>query len=207
MKVEIGKYFEGNHKKLDSIVEIDKLWAASLKKCETHIRFRLKNKTLYGAHTHIRLGADPIEYYLTYAYDAILTGKWQWKDKYTLSQQLIVIVDSTLSTEVEKTHTKKAKENTTVFAGEDAETMFYDQEPLPGEEDQIMIREILFNKQVSVIEEAIQGDNDLENFWECIKEGMKRVDIAEFMERNPKQIDKLRERLIEKIKDSPYFEM
>ncbi len=40
-----------------------------------------------------------------------------------------------------------------------------------------------------------------------IKEGMKRAQIATFMEVTLRQQDKLRENFIEKIKRSPYFEL
>jgi hypothetical protein len=36
---------------------------------------------------------------------------------------------------------------------------------------------------------------------------MKRAEIAEFMEITVKKQDKLREKLIDKVRQSPYFEM
>ena len=200
--METGKYFESNHKKLQSIPDIEHQWAAAIYKCREHIRLRLKKKTLYGAHTEERLGMDPFDYYLDYAYSAILSGNWEWKTKFSLSEQMITIVESTLNTEVEKTKTAKAKENKTVLV--DVE-LFYNMEDCPTEVD--MTREILFEKQISVIEDAIKGDSDLVFLWDCIKEGMKRVEIAELMEKTPKQFDKVRERLINKIKNSPFFEL
>jgi len=200
--LETGKYFESNHKKLESISDIENQWAVAIFKCREHIRHRLKKKTLYGAHTEERLGMDPFDYYLDYAYSAILSGNWEWKNKYSLSEQMVVIVESTLSTEVEKTKTTKAKENKTVLVDD---KLFYNMEDRPTEVD--MTREILYAKQISVIEDAIKEDSELEFFWDCIKESMKRVEIAELMEKTPKQLDKVRERLINKIKNSPFFEL
>lgn len=200
--METGKHFESNLKKLQSIPDIDYQWAVAIDKCWEHIRFRLKKKTLYGAHTEERLGMDPFDYYLDYAYVAILSGNWEWKNKYSLSEQMITIVESTLNTEVEKTKTAKARENKTVLVDID---LFYRMEDHSTEVD--MTREILFEKQISVIEEAIKGDSDLEYFWECIKDGMKRADITEFMNKTPKQLDKVKERFISKIKNSPFFEL
>jgi RNA binding exosome subunit len=65
----------------------------------------------------------------------------------------------------------------------------------------------VFGKKISIIEEAIKGDENLEMFWECVKEGMKREAVADFMEKKPKQVDKLREKLISKIKSSPHFQL
>ena len=200
--METGKYFESNHKKLQSIPDVDHQWAVAIDKCRDHVRFRLKKRTLYGAHTNERLGMNPLDYYLCYAYDAILSGNWEWKNKYSLSEQMVVIVESTLSTEVEKTKTTKAIQNKTVSGDDD--DLFYKMEDVSTEVD--MAHEILFETQVSVIEEEIKGDGDLEILWDCVKEGMKRADIAEFMEKTPKQFDKLRERFIMKIKNSSFFE-
>lgn len=203
--METGKYFEKNHKRLDSVIDIEHQWAIALDKCREHIQIRLKRRTTYGAHTAERLGENPCDYYTSYAYEAILSGRWEWKDNHTLSEQLILVADSTISTEVEKMESKKEKNNTVKLAYDDAVTLFYDQDTLPDKID--MVKEILINKQISIIEETIKGNNDFENFWECVKDGMKRTEIATFMEKTPKQVDKVRERFIKKIKESPYFEM
>ena len=201
--MERGKYIIKNHKKLDALADPEHQWAVALEKCREHIRIRLKRRITFGAHTERRLGEDPYTYYISYAYDAILSGRWEWKQEHTLSEQMILIADSTISTEVEKVQTKKASEIKVVY--DDLETMFYEQDPVSAEPD--MVREIVINKQISTIEETIKGDEKLEYFWECVKEGMKRTEIAAFMEITPKQQDKLRERFINKIRKSSYFEM
>lgn len=203
--METGKYFEVNRKRLDSISDIDRQWAVALYICTEHIRTRLKKRTTFGAHTEARLGVDPVDYYLNYAYDAILSGKWEWKESNTLSEQMIRIADSTISTEVDKIGTAKEKAERIKVIYDDLDTLIYAQDPIPDELD--MVRGIVIDNQIRVIEETIRGDDDLVNFWECVKEGMKRAEIIAFMEKTPKQIDKLRERFIKKIKMSPYFEM
>jgi hypothetical protein len=202
--VNTGTHFIKNQTRLAGIVNYDDEWAAALEKCREHIRLRLKRRTTFGAHTESRLEEDPYTYYLSYAYNAILNGDWEWKEDHDLSQQMILVADSTISTEVEKVKVEGKKEKKKkVF--DDLETMFYEKDEIPVEEN--MVREILINKQIETIEETIKGDEDLENFWECVKEGMKRAEIATFMEITPKQQDKIRERFIRAIRKSPYFEM
>lgn len=201
--MEKGKHIIKNHKKLDALADVEHQWVIALEKCREHIRIRLKRRTIFGAHTESRLGEDPYTYYISYAYDAILSGRWEWKDTHTLSEQMILIADSTISTEVEKAQTSKPSEKKVVY--DDLETMFYVQDALP--EDKDMVRDILIDKRISVIEELIQGDEKLEYFWECVKEGMKRTEIAANMEITLKQQDKLRERFISTIRKSSYFEM
>lgn len=199
--MERGKYLECNLKKLDSVSETD--WVNALKKCKKHVIARLRKRTLFGAHTDERLGMDPVGYYVEFAYDAILDGRWEWKDGRTLGQQMVRIADNRIGKEVEKY--KAEDHGKFAMAGEDIDEFFYADDPLPDEPS--LMQEAIFNKKIAIIEEAVKGDGDLEMFWECVKEGMKRDDIAKFMEKLPKQTDKLREKLINKIKDSPHFQL
>lgn len=201
--MDIGKHISKNHRKLDALANQEYEWAVALEKCQEHIRIRLKRRTTFGAHTEARLGEDPYTYYISYAYDSILSGRWEWKDGHSLSEQMILIADSTISTEVEKSQTKKPGINKVMY--DDLETMFYLQDFLPDESN--MVTDILIDRQISIIEESIQGDEKLEYFWECVKEGMKRAEIAANMEITLKQQDKLRERFINTIRKSSYFEM
>lgn len=144
---------------------------------------------------------DPFDYYLTYAYDALILGTWEWKDDYSLSQQMIRIIDSTISTEVDKVKTIKATASK-IVSSDSSDFWFADSEDTEPD----MVKEILHNKKVSVIEESVKGDENFEIFWECVKDGMKTAQIAEFMEKTPKQVYKIQERFVRKIKESPYFE-
>lgn len=198
--METGKHHKKNSKKL-AVVE-DAVWAAAIEKCRIHISMRINGRTKTGAHTDVRLGMDPFDYYLTYAYDALIFGTWEWKDEYTLSQQMIRIIESTISTEVEKVKTKKAAANKIVSS--DSSDFWFVTESEDPKPD--MVKEILHNKKVSVIENSIKGNEDFESFWECVKDGMKTPQIAEFMEKIPNQVYKIQERFVKKIKESSYFE-
>lgn len=205
MNLETGRFFEKNHQRLDSIANSESEWALALKRCQKHIIYKIGKRTIFGAHTVARLGVDPIDYYTNYAYDAILSGRWEWKAGNTLAEQLILIADSTISTEVEKTKTNKADNETLVLSFDNLEMFIYDLTDSTYQPD--TAKEALLNVQINVIEESVKGDEDLENFWECTKEGMKRAGIAAFMEKTTKQVDKIRERFITKIKASSYFQM
>jgi hypothetical protein len=201
--VRTGLHLISNQKKLDSIPDIDTQWVKALKKCRAHVITRLKRRTLFGAHTEERHGMDPVEYYVSFAYQAILEGNWEWKDGRTLGQQLVRIADNRIGKEVEKYKTEQNDQIS--MAGENIDDFFYSEDKPPDEPS--LLQEAVFIKKISVIEEAIIGDVNLEAFWECIKDGMKREEIASFIEKSPKQIDKIREKLINKIKSSPHFEL
>lgn len=203
--MDLGRHFESNQRKLALITDLDSQWAVALAKCREHVRIRLKSRVTFGAHTSTRLGEDPLDYYVSYSYEAILSGNWEWKDAYTLSEQIIRIADSTISTEVEKYNTKKARTDQVKISSADPNDIFYQQLFIENEQD--YVREVVINKQIEVIENAVSNDNDLEFFWECIKDGLKPKEISEIMGKTPKQVNKLREKLIKKIRTSQHFEM
>jgi hypothetical protein len=193
-----GKYYEANQRRLE--VVNDSQWIRALEKCREHLRIKLKRRTTFGAHIEKRLGEGASDYYTQYAYTAIISGSWEWKEGRTLSQQMILIIDSAMSTEVEKTRTGKEP----TMLGGNFDEYFYSDDPVPDGIE--FTKQILIDKQVSLLEEVVKGDEELEMYWECIKAGMKRSEIAEFLEITVKRQDKLREKLIGKVQKSPYFE-
>lgn len=199
--MERGKHLKSNLKKLEFVT--DDQWIKALKKCKDHIERRLRRRTLFGAHTEERLGKDPLDYYVEYATDAIIEGEWEWKEGRTLGQQLIRIADNRIGKEVEKYKTESGGEFS--MAADEIDETFYDDDLPPDQPT--LVQEAVFSKKITIIEEAIKGDENLEMFWECVKEGMKREEIAIFMEKKPRQVDKLREKLINKIKNSPHFQL
>lgn len=198
MKSETGPYVEQNHARLDSLPDVEAEWAIALEKCAEHVKHRIGRRTLFGAHSEHRLGEDGVQYYVAGAYEGILSGRWEWKDDHTLSEQMILIVDSTISREVEKVQTAKAAAMPRIVSYDDLTTRLYEQDlPTedPGDMDQLILEH-----RIKRIEAAISGDDDLELFWEGVKEGMKAGEIAIAMNKTAKQIYKLRDRFIERIR-------
>ena len=144
--LETGKYYKKNSRRLEEVQ--DAVWAAAIEKCRVHICMRIGGRTKTGAHTATRLGMDPVEYYLTYAYDALIFGTWEWKEDYSLSQQMIRIIESTISTEVEKVKTKKAAGNTVVSTDPNDFWFAADSEDAVPD----MIKEILDTSRLSKVE-------------------------------------------------------
>lgn len=194
--MKVGQHYLPNQKKLSSVT--DEQWACVLAKCKRHIKLRIKQKMLFGAHTEKNLGEDPIHYYTAYAYEAIISGEWEWQDRFKLAEQMIRIINSRITTEVEKTKTTKASEFSITY--KDIESELYH----VGEAmNNLSIEELKkFASQVETVENAIKGDENLEFFWEGVKEGKKRSEIADLMDLKPKQLDKLKERFIRTVRNN-----
>jgi len=191
--METGKYYYTNQLKVEKLTDAD--WKVAMAKCKEHIQWRLRQRTLSGAHSASNLGADPVDHYLGIAYEKILAGIWEWKDDFTLGQQMIRIADSYISKQVEKTTSAKGVAFKIVY--KDVEEEFYDlAAPPAGEEEE---REM--ERRLAAIEKAAAGDEDLEWMIEGLKEGKKRADISDLLGIGVRQFDKLREKLMRRIKN------
>ncbi|MFR3216430.1 MAG: hypothetical protein ACLTWE_08030 [Dysgonomonas mossii] len=88
----------------------DKEWVDIIDKLTRYVFFKLKAKTLFGAHSEENLGIDPINYYVDTAIEKLFSLEWKWQfEKFTILEQLQRIVGSLISANVEKY--KTAKEN------------------------------------------------------------------------------------------------
>lgn len=88
----------------------DKEWLEILDKLTVFVRFKLKGKTIFGAHSEQNLGVEPVEYYVDEAIGKLFGLEWEWQfEKYSLIDQLKRIVGSMISTNVENFRKKKEK--------------------------------------------------------------------------------------------------
>lgn len=188
----MGNYFEQNRQRLLNVSDND--WKVALAKCKTFIKLKLKQRVLFGAHSPSNLGADPIEHYLGVAYEKILTGEWEWKEEHTLSEQMIRIAHKFIGNEVEKYKSPKGQALRITYC--DIEEEFYCFANAPPDED-----EDEFQKRVQLIKDATAGDDQLTILYDCFAEGLKRREIAEMLDLEPKQVDKLKEKLERRIKN------
>lgn len=193
--METGQHFDSNSKKLSMVTEKD--WIVAFDKCREHCSLRVGHRKLFGAHSESKLVDDAEDYYTKQACELLITGEWEWKDDFTLSEQLMRIAGSKISGEVEKTKTKKAEslKHSTLSL----EESFY--QPVADNSEEINEIEQVLSSQVECLESTVQADSDLAYFWECIKEKMKRAEIAEAMEKTVKQIDKVREKFVALVRN------
>ena len=186
----MGQYSVTNQARINLLTERD--WKVALAKCKAHIKLRLKQKTLWGVHKASNLGADPVDHYLSLAYEKILAGEWEWRPERSLVEQMIRIVNSSMSTEVEKAATLKAEKFKLTYT--DIEDEFYS---VSGTSDNEAPEE--YESRLRVVKDAIRGEADLEFVLTALTDGYKRSQIADLMDLRPKQFDKVREKLINRV--------
>jgi len=192
--MKLGKHYKSNQARLNQLSD-DELRVA-IKKCKEHINWRLKQHTLYGVHTENNLGENPHNYYISTSLEKLFLGQWEWKEKHSLTEQLIRISDSQISKEIEKSKTKKSHSFKLIY--EDIEQSFYD---LADNSENVSEKESAYQRKINIIEEAIKEDDELNILLDAVKAGYKASEIAELLGKTPKQLGKIKERLIRKVKN------
>lgn len=95
-------------KRLDAIS--DKEWIDIIDKLTNWVSWKLKRKTLSGAHSEQNLGVNPVNYYVTEAISKLFAFEWEWKfEKFTLLEQLQRIAGSIISANVVKFKKQKGE--------------------------------------------------------------------------------------------------
>lgn len=188
-------------KRLEQVLQlIDKVsdneWRVHAKKCKDHISLKLSNRTVYGAHSEKNLGMSPFDFYYTGAVSKIIDGTWDWKfETYSLLEQLIRIIDSMISEEVRKYSTPKAQ---AVKIKDIGDANLFDHIESDYDLEQTDENEKEFIRQIEIVKQAIDGDDELELFHVCVESQMKYSEIAQEMKINIKRAYKLGEKLKEK---------
>lgn len=174
----------------------DSEWLAAMAKCREHMKLKLKRKTLTGAHSTAVLSMPAHDYYLTNAIQKLYeVDGWDWKfEKFTLTEQLIRIINSMISEQVRKYKVEKANNPAVQFT--DDESVFED--ILTDEE--AAEKEAVIDEFLGLTETAIKGDDNLEILYLHLMEGKAYPDIAKEMNMDIKKIYKLAEKLKEKVK-------
>ena len=190
--MEVGKYYKLNQEKVARVT--DKEWRIALFKCKEHIKWRLKQKTFSGAHSSSKLGADALDHYLGISYEKIISGEWEWKKEFNLIEQMIRIVNSYISKEVEKATSQKGESLKIIYSDKDEQFYCVPDPPKTS------IENIYNVARLKSIVTATAGDEQLEFLIEALKEGKKRAEIADLLEIGLRQFDKLKEKLIRRVK-------
>jgi len=139
----------------------DSEWLDVVDKLTTYVHFKLKGRTLFGAHSEQNLGCNPVDYYVDEAIGKLFSLEWKWQfDKYSLLEQLQRVVGSMLSTNVEKFKAKK--ENITLMEEDKLISM---------EKPEINDYEVEYYEVFKIaLEECSKDDDDLQLYVMALDE-------------------------------------
>lgn len=176
----------------------DDEWKVIVTKCTEHIRLRLIHRQKMGAHSSQNLGIPAVDYYFKNAVEKLYRGIWDWKfESYSLEEQLIRIIDSMISEEVRKYKTRKSQAVRLSYSDDMNKYERYLDIFDPEETEDL---EQQFQDFVSTIEQAIEGDEELEFLYILIQEGKSNDEICEELDWDKHKLYKAKDRLKTKTK-------
>ena len=73
----------------------EKDWREALDELTAYLRWRLRGKTRWGAHSERVLGIPALDYYTEEVVAKLIEGDWMWQERYTLGEQLVQIAGNT----------------------------------------------------------------------------------------------------------------
>lgn len=190
MKVNHLLYMK-NEEKLKRLTEIShEEWAKIVKDLSKFVQAKLFAKTLYGAHSEKELGVNPIEYYVDESI-AKIYETWEWKEEYSLLEQLKRIAGSLISENVRK---YKANSQTTISI--DSEDLFdrlsnIEDESYSEDDDKLFCQ---------ILEKAAKGDVELELYVLAIHECSSYDEIEQVLGIDKATAYAQQRKLVKKIK-------
>jgi hypothetical protein len=146
-------------------------WDDIIRICYNHMKLKLGNKVLNGAHSESRLGLNPYDYYFGEAVTALYKGRWEWKyHSFTLKDQIIRVIDSMISEQVRKY--KIEKKNIKVSSLPQEQLAMFDGAVIdPDTED-------LNNKCCHALDTACANNEKFIEFIKLKKNGVSYDDIT-----------------------------
>lgn len=192
--MELGKHYTNNKSKFE-VLTADEFKGGVLVARRFIKNIIGRSNVLYGPHGSSFLGEPSLDYYVSTAIEKLVLGTWEWKEERSFKQQLIRVIGS----ELDKSH-KRFDSSKLKFENIENPELFCDSisDAFAESSEEHEIKQAGFLKK---IEETIKDDQTLMDYWECIKSGLKRTEIAELMEISPEEASNIRDRFKAKIKN------
>ena len=89
-----------NSERLSTVSDQD--WRKALDELTAYLRWRLKGRTKWGAHSERVLEIPALDYYTEEAAAKLIEGCWKWQDRYSLAEQLIEIASNLITKQAER---------------------------------------------------------------------------------------------------------
>ena len=172
-------------RKLDRVTDAE--WERAMKTLSDYITWKLRGRTLYGAHSEQELGQRAVSFYMREAYLKLAEYVWEWKEEHTLEEQLMRIASSLIQKREEK-YVRNAEHRTLRM---DMDAIFAS--GLEPEEERLL--DIAYE----IAEAAVKGDAELERFLNAIEMCRSCDEICEYLSCDKATIYNLRRKLIRRL--------
>lgn len=210
-----------NSERLSTVSDQD--WREALDELTAYLKWRLKGRTKWGAHSEKVLETPALDYYQEEAVAKILEGYWKWQDRYTLAEQLIQIAGNLITKNAEKykrehpwvkdpenIESREKTENSDDLELEDLRIGGYrksqqfvsldtmDPEDYPEIID--VDEEEEMDETYEMVMRLVSDDKELTVYVEAIRACGHFEEIPEFMNVSVKRVYRLQEKLVRRMR-------
>ena len=201
-----------NSERLSTVSDQD--WCEALDELTTYLKWRLKGRTKWGAHSEKVLETPALDFYTEEAAAKILEGCWKWQDRYTLAQQLIEIASNLITKQAEKyarEHPAASQNEELIVMSEEfvgrrkAEFIeLRDPEMLPDTMDDDGQEEL--DETYEMVMRLVSDDKELTVYVEAIRACGHFDEIPVYMGVSVKRVYRLQEKLMRRVRRSKMSE-
>ena len=198
-----------NSERLSTVSDQD--WCEALDELTTYLKWRLKGRTKWGAHSEKVLETPALDYYTEEAAAKILEGCWKWQDCYTLTQQLIEIASNLITKQAEKyarehpflTEDGRCKRADVIPERKPEFIELRDPEMLPDTMDDDGQEEL--DETYEMVMRLVSDDKELTVYVEAIRACGHFDEIPAYMGVSVKRVYRLQEKLMRRVRKSRKF--
>ena len=199
-----------NSERLSTVSDQD--WCEALDELTTYLKWRLKGRTKWGAHSEKVLETPALDFYTEEAAAKILEGCWKWQDRYTLAQQLIEIASNLITKQAEKyarehpflTEDGRCKRDDVIPERKPEFIELRDPEMLPDTMDDDGQEEL--DETYEMVMRLVSDDKELTVYVEAIRACGHFDEIPAYMGVSVKRVYRLQEKLMRRVRRSKMSE-
>ena len=212
-----------NSERLSTVSDQD--WCEALDELTAYLKWRLKGRTKWGAHSEKVLETPALDYYQEEAVAKILEGFWKWQDRYTLAEQLIQIAGNLITKNAEKykrehpwvrdnendddnengeeANTNLSNDTNLFIGGYRKGTQFVSLDTMEPEDYPEIIdvdEEEEMDETYEMVMRLVSDDKELTVYVEAIRACGHFDEIPEYMNVSVKRVYRLQEKLVRRMR-------
>ena len=196
-----------NSERLSTVSDQD--WCEALDELTAYLKWRLKGRTKWGAHSEKVLETPALDYYQEEAVAKILEGYWKWQERYSLAEQLIQIAGNLITKNAEKyarEHpwvNENDDENENHIGGYRKSTEIVSLDIMDPEDYPDIIdvdEEEEMDETYEMVMRLVSDDKELTVYVEAIRACGHFDEIPEYMNVSVKRVYRLQEKLMRRVR-------
>ena len=199
-----------NRERLEGVSEME--WQEALDELTAYLKWRLRGRTKWGAHSEKVLEIPALDYYTEEAAAKLIEGHWRWQERYTLGQQLVEIASNLITKQTQKylrehpflTEDGRCKRADVIPERKPEFIELREPERLPDVMDDDGAEEL--DETYEMVMRLVSDDEELTVYVEAIRACGHFDELPEYLGMARKKVYRLQEKLMRRVRRSKMSE-